>query len=87
MSHENTKRIRAALDAEGIAYDKGYRIGAGEPVHRVNEEDVTVLLPPDGDVRRSVSVFEDKEGKLWVDDEISARAVVALARALARGEA
>ena len=87
MSYENTMQIRAALDAEGIKYDKGYRIGSGEPVHRVNLDDVTVLLPPDGDALHSISVFEDEEGKLWIDDEIPVRAVVALARALARGEA
>lgn len=87
MSHESTRQIRAALDAEGIAYDRGYRIGAGEPEHRVNLDDVTVLLPPDGDALRSISVFEDEDGHLWIDDEIPVRAVVALARALARGEA
>ena len=87
MSHENTKRIRAALDAEGIRYDRGYRIGTGRQAHRVDEEEVTVLLLPNGDVRRSVSVFEDDEGKLWIDDELPVTAVVALARALARGEA
>lgn len=87
MSNENTRRIRAALDAEGIKYDRGYRIGVGEQAHRVNLDDVTVLLPPDGDVRRSISVYEDEEGKLWIDDELPVTAVVALARALARGEA
>lgn len=87
MSYENTKRIRSALDAEGIKYDRGYRIGAGEQAHRVDLDDVTVLLPPDGDVLRSISVFEDEEGHLWIDDELPVHAVVALARALARGEA
>lgn len=82
--------LRALADAQGIVHTHGYQMGRGEDAHRIMEDRVTTLWPSPDDAVRSITIEEDEDGRLWLEDDVTIEQAIAIAmveRARARMEA
>lgn len=75
MTETITDRLRAGLNARGIKYTCGYEFRDGR---RVDEGTVTTAWPDDMDAQHSVTFEEDKDGALWVANDVSVREALAM---------
>ena len=67
-----TEALRAAASALGVRYTRGYVLAGGR---RVNEDNVTTLYPA------CVTVSEDADGNMWVEDPVTPLQALAVAMA------
>lgn len=85
MAYTKTDALRAALDALGIRYTRGYSLGSAEwrkpTEQRTDLERVTCVWPRSADVTHSVTFEEDEGGCMWVADDVTPAQALALALA------